>query len=81
MSWNAEDTTRNDGIHVGFLGFHAEMGESDLRAFVGSDSESDNAEEPEALVKGYMGEVEKEEKSGWAEELRKLIKRKKKAKR
>lgn len=81
MTGNAEDPSRNGGIHKGFPKFRAEMRENNHRAFVGSNSESGDeklaavdAEDPKALGKGYKGEVEMDIRSGCAEEQRKLVK-------
>jgi hypothetical protein len=49
LTWDMdpEEATRKDAIKRAFSGSRAEIGENDLRAYLGSDS-SDNDEEPEA---------------------------------
>jgi hypothetical protein len=46
LTWDAEDTSRKDIINKAFSGSRAEIGENDLRAYLGSDS-SESEEEPE----------------------------------
>ncbi|KAF8854056.1 hypothetical protein BDZ45DRAFT_677229 [Acephala macrosclerotiorum] len=52
LTWdtNPEDAVRKDAINRAFSGSRAEIGENDLRAYLGSDSEEDEEEEeaPEA---------------------------------
>lgn len=48
LTWDAEDTSRKETINKAFTGSRAEIGENDLRAYLGSDSESDDEEDAEA---------------------------------
>ncbi len=54
LTWDAEDTSRKETINKAFSGSRAEIGENDLRAYLGSDSESD--EEEEEVVEGEAEE-------------------------
>ncbi|KAA8571269.1 hypothetical protein EYC84_000596 [Monilinia fructicola] len=47
LTWdmNPEEASRKDAINRAFTGSRAEIGENDLRAYLGSDSESDEEEE------------------------------------
>ena len=47
LTWDAEDTSRKETINKAFTGSRAEIGENDLRAYLGSDSESDDEEDAE----------------------------------
>lgn len=51
LTWDAEDSTRKDVIKKAFSGSRAEIGENDLRAYLGSDT-SDSEEEllPETTI-------------------------------
>lgn len=50
LTWDMdpEEATRKDAIKRAFSGSRAEIGENDLRAYLGSDSEDDDEEEEEA---------------------------------
>ncbi|KAF7886383.1 hypothetical protein EAF00_010486 [Botryotinia globosa] len=50
LTWdmNPEEASRKDAINRAFTGSRAEIGENDLRAYLGSDSEDDEEEEEEA---------------------------------
>ena len=48
LTWDAEDTSRKETINKAFTGSRAEIGENDLRAYLGSDSESESEDEAEA---------------------------------
>lgn len=45
LTWDAEDTERKEAIKRVFSGSRAEIGENDLRAYLGSDSSDDEDEE------------------------------------
>ena len=45
LTWDAEDTQRKEVIKRAFSGSRAEIGENDLRAYLGSDSSEDEDEE------------------------------------
>jgi hypothetical protein len=45
LTWDAEDTERKEVIKRAFSGSRAEIGENDLRAYLGSDSSEDEDEE------------------------------------
>ncbi|TGO89620.1 hypothetical protein BPOR_0100g00020 [Botrytis porri] len=49
LTWdmNPEESSRKDAINRAFTGSRAEIGENDLRAYLGSDSEDDEEEEAE----------------------------------
>lgn len=49
LTWDAEDTTRKDVIKKAFSGSRAEIGENDLRAYLGSDT-SDSEDEQDILA-------------------------------
>ena len=52
LTWdqNPEETQRKEAIKRAFTGSRAEIGENDLRAYLGSDSEDDDEEEVEEVV-------------------------------
>jgi hypothetical protein len=52
LTWDAEDTERKEVIKRVFSGSRAEIGENDLRAYLGSDSSEDEDEEvnPEEVI-------------------------------
>jgi hypothetical protein len=54
LTWDMdpEEASRKDAIKRAFSGSRAEIGENDLRAYLGSDSEDDEEEEVEALEEG-----------------------------
>jgi hypothetical protein len=46
LTWDADDAERKDVIKRAFSGSRAEIGENDLRAYLGSDSSEDDDDEP-----------------------------------
>lgn len=52
LTWDTtpEETLRKEAIKKAFSGSRAEIGENDLRAYLGSDSEDDEEEEEEAVA-------------------------------
>ena len=48
MTWDAEDTSRKEIINKTLIGSRAEIGENDVRAYLGSDSECHDEEDAEA---------------------------------
>lgn len=57
LTWDAEDTSRKDTINKAFSGSRAQIGENDLRAYLGSDSSE--SEEEEAEVEADADDVPK----------------------
>jgi hypothetical protein len=52
LTWDAEDTSRKDVIKRAFSGSRAEIGENDLKAYLGSDTSDDDEEEEEVAEEG-----------------------------
>lgn len=48
LTWDADDNERKETIKRAFTGSRAEIGENDLKAYLASDSEDDDEEEPVA---------------------------------
>ncbi|KAF7947671.1 hypothetical protein EAE96_008751 [Botrytis aclada] len=63
LTWdmNPEEASRKDAINRAFTGSRAEIGENDLRAYLGSDSEDDEEEEEEEKAEETAPKLSKKE--------------------
>lgn len=57
LTWDAEDPSRKDVIKRAFTGSRAEIGENDLQAYLGSDSDDDDEDDEVAPVEATEGET------------------------
>jgi hypothetical protein len=61
LTWDAEDTERKEVIKRAFTGSRADIGENDLRAYLGSDSSGDEEEEVNGEDKTDASKLTKKE--------------------
>lgn len=63
LTWdtNPEEASRKDAINRAFTGSRAEIGENDLRAYLGSDSEDEDGEEEEEAAEADAPKPSKKE--------------------
>ncbi|KFY35941.1 hypothetical protein V494_05465 [Pseudogymnoascus sp. VKM F-4513 (FW-928)] len=61
LTWDADDVSRKDTLNKAFSGSRAEIGENDLRAYLGSDSSEAESEDEEALEADDVPRLTKKE--------------------
>lgn len=61
LTWDADDVSRKDTLNKAFSGSRAEIGENDLRAYLGSDSSEAESEDEEEVVADDVPKLTKKE--------------------
>ncbi|ELR10672.1 pre-rRNA-processing protein esf1 [Pseudogymnoascus destructans] len=61
LTWDADDVSRKDTLNKAFSGSRAEIGENDLRAYLGSDSSESEGENEEEVVADDVPRLTKKE--------------------
>ncbi|KAL5349097.1 pre-rRNA-processing protein esf1 [Pseudogymnoascus australis] len=61
LTWDADDVSRKDTLNKAFSGSRAEIGENDLRAYLGSDSSEAESEGEEEVVADDVPKLTKKE--------------------